>query len=51
MGDGKVKKDEVIIFWTSSGGQGILVNKPVVDITANVINGIIDACKMARINQ
>jgi len=51
MGDGKVKKDEVIIFWTSSGGQGILVNKPLVDITANVINGIIDACKMARINQ
>jgi hypothetical protein len=22
MGDGKVKKDDVIIFWTSSGGQG-----------------------------
>jgi tetratricopeptide (TPR) repeat protein len=51
MGDGKVKKDEVIIFWTSSGGQGLLVNKPVVDITANVINAIIDGCKMARINQ
>ena len=50
-GDGKEKKDEVILFWTSTGGQGLLVNKPVVDITANVINGIIEACKMARINQ
>jgi tetratricopeptide (TPR) repeat protein len=50
MADGKAKKDEVIVFWTSSGGQGILVNKPLVDITANVLNAIIDACKMARIN-
>ncbi len=49
-GDGKVSKDETIIFWTSSGGQGILINKPLVDITANVLNAIIDACKMARIN-
>jgi tetratricopeptide (TPR) repeat protein len=50
MGDGKAKKDEVIIFWTSSGGQGLLINKPLVDITANVLNAIIDGCKMARIN-
>ncbi len=50
MGDGKAKKDEVIVFWTSSGGQGFLVNKPLVDITSNVLNAIIDACKMARIN-
>ena len=51
MGDGKVKKDDVIVFWTSSGGQGLFVNKPVVDITANVLNAIVDGCKMARINQ
>lgn len=51
MGDGKVRKDESIVFWTSSGGQGLFVNKPVVDITGNVLNAIIDACKMARINQ
>jgi hypothetical protein len=50
MGDGKAKKDDVIVFWTSSGGQGFLVNKPLVDITANVLSAIIDACKMARIN-
>src|SRR5215510_1286355 len=51
MGDGKTKKDDTIIFWTSSGGQGLFVNKPVVDVTSDVINAIIDACKMARINQ
>jgi hypothetical protein len=50
MGDGTAKKDETIIFWTSSGGQGLFVNKPMVDITANVIEAIINACKMARIN-
>ena len=50
LGDGTTKKDDVIVFWTSSGGQGLFVNKPLVDITANVINAVIDACKMARIN-
>src|SRR5262249_2845730 len=51
MGDGKTKKDDTILFWTSSGGQGLFVKQPVVDITSNVITAIIDACKMARINQ
>ena len=50
MGDGSTKKDEAIIFWTSSGGQGLFVTKPVVDVTAQVLSAIIDACKMARIN-
>ena len=44
-------KDRQVMFYTSSGGPGFLVNRPIVDITANVINGIIEACKMARINQ
>jgi tetratricopeptide (TPR) repeat protein len=48
---GEKKDDMTVVFWTSSGGQGLFVNKPVVDITANVLNAIIDACKMARINQ
>jgi tetratricopeptide (TPR) repeat protein len=48
---GEKKDDTTIVFWTSSGGQGLFVNKPVVDITVNVLNAIIDACKMARINQ
>jgi tetratricopeptide (TPR) repeat protein len=48
---GEKKDDTTILFWTSSGGQGLFVNKPVVDITVNVLNAIIDACKMARINQ
>ena len=44
-------KDRTVVFYTASGGPGLFVNKPIVDITANVINGVIDACKMARINQ
>lgn len=48
---GEKGKDRTVIFYTSSGGPGLFVNKPIVDITANVINGVIDACKMARINQ
>jgi hypothetical protein len=49
--EGGKKDDTTLTFWTSSGGQGLFVNKPVVDITANVLNAIIDACKMARVNQ
>jgi tetratricopeptide (TPR) repeat protein len=49
--EGGKKDDLTVSFWTSSGGQGLFVNKPVVDITANVLNAIIDACKMARVNQ
>jgi hypothetical protein len=49
--EGGNKGDTTIVFWTSSGGQGLFVNKPVVDITSNVLNAIIDACKMARVNQ
>ena len=49
--EGGRKDDTTLTFWTSSGGQGLFVNKPVVDITANVLNAIIDACKMARVNQ
>jgi len=48
---GEKGKDRTVIFYTSSGGPGLFINKPIVDITANVINGVIDACKMARINQ
>jgi tetratricopeptide (TPR) repeat protein len=49
--EGGKKDDTTVTFWTSSGGQGLFVNKPVVDITVNVLNAIIDACKMARVNQ
>jgi tetratricopeptide (TPR) repeat protein len=48
---GEKGKDRTVVFYTASGGPGLFVNKPIVDITANVINGVIDACKMARINQ
>jgi tetratricopeptide (TPR) repeat protein len=45
------EKERVVVFYTASGGQGLFVKTPIVDITANVINGVIEACKMARINQ
>ena len=51
LAPGEKGKDRIVVFYTSSGGPGLFVNKPIVDITANVINGVIDACKMARINQ
>jgi tetratricopeptide (TPR) repeat protein len=44
-------KERVIAFYTSSGGTGLFVKTPVVDITSNVIDGIINACKMVRMNQ
>ena len=43
-------KERKISYFTSSGGQGLFVNKPIVDVTADVINATIVACKMARIN-
>jgi tetratricopeptide (TPR) repeat protein len=44
-------KARTVVFWTSSGGTGLFVKSPIVDITANVIDGVINACKMVRINQ
>jgi Flp pilus assembly protein TadD len=43
------KKEAKVVLYTSRGGQGLFVNTPVVDITADVINGIIEACKMSRV--
>ncbi len=43
-------KDRKISYFTSSGGAGLFVDKPIVDVTADVINAVIVACKMARIN-
>ncbi|HYJ88903.1 MAG TPA: tetratricopeptide repeat protein [Pyrinomonadaceae bacterium] len=43
------KKELKITFYTSRGGQGLFINTPVVDITADVVNGIIEACKMSRV--
>ena len=44
-------KDRTLLFYTSSGGQGLFVAKPIVNITADVINAIIEACRMTRINK
>ena len=44
-------KEAQIIYYTSSGGTGLFVKSPVVDITSNVISSIIDACKMMRVNK
>ncbi|HKO62368.1 MAG TPA: tetratricopeptide repeat protein [Pyrinomonadaceae bacterium] len=43
-------KDRKISYFTSSGGQGLFVNRPIVDVTADVITATITACRMARIN-
>ncbi len=43
-------KERLVLYYTSRGGQGIFVNTPVVDVTANVIEAVIIACKMARVN-
>lgn len=44
------KKEPVVAVYTSSGGQGLFVNKPVVDITADVISSVIANCRMTRVN-
>jgi hypothetical protein len=44
-------KDRELLFYTSSGGQGLFVNKAIVDITSDVINAIIQACRMTRVNK
>ncbi len=43
-------KERKIFYYTSSGGPGLFVNTPVVDITADVINAVIVACRFSRIN-
>ena len=44
-------KERTIAFYTSSGGTGLFVKTPVVDVTAGVLDGIIEGCKMVRINR
>jgi hypothetical protein len=43
-------KERNVLFYTSRGGPGFLVNTPIVDITANVIEAVIANCRMARVN-
>ena len=44
-------KERTVVYYTSSGGTGLFVKTPIVDITSNVIDGVINACKMVRMNQ
>ena len=44
-------KERTVVYFTASGGTGLFVKKPVVDITSNVIDGVVNACKMVRMNQ
>jgi hypothetical protein len=50
MADGKVKKDDVIVFWTSSGGQGFLVINHVKTQTAQRVIALQDAINRSFIN-
>jgi len=43
-------KERMIVFYTASGGQGLFVKTPIVDVTAKVIDAVIEACRMARVN-
>jgi tetratricopeptide (TPR) repeat protein len=44
-------KGRQMLFYTQSGGTGLLVKSPIVNVTSQVINAIIDACKMTRTNK
>ena len=44
-------KERTIVYYTASGGTGLFVKTPIVDITSNVIDGVVNACKMVRMNQ
>ncbi|MDQ2975091.1 MAG: caspase family protein [Acidobacteriota bacterium] len=44
-------KERQLMFYTSSGGTGLFIKTPIVDVTSSVIGAIIDACKMTRINK
>lgn len=44
-------KERTVVYYTASGGTGLFVKTPVVDITSNVIDGVVNACKMVRMNQ
>jgi Tfp pilus assembly protein PilF len=40
-----------VIFYTQSGGTGLFVKTPIVNVTSDVISAIIDACRMTRMNK
>jgi uncharacterized caspase-like protein/tetratricopeptide (TPR) repeat protein len=52
-GNGKQDKDGQIMFYTGTPASGGIFTpvKPATNITADVINAIIEACRMARINK
>jgi tetratricopeptide (TPR) repeat protein len=43
--------EKQVIFYTQSGGAGLFAKTPIVNVTSEVINAIIDACKMVRTNK
>ena len=50
-GGKKSSNDRQVVFYTSSGGTGLFVKTPIVNVTSEVIGAIIEACKMTRINK
>jgi len=40
-----------LLFFTASGGTGLFVKSPVVNVTSDVISAIIDSCRMVRTNK
>jgi hypothetical protein len=50
-GGKKPTPERQVLFYTQSGGTGLFVKTPLVNVTSDVINAIIDACRMSRINK
>jgi hypothetical protein len=46
-----VPGERQVLFYTQSGGTGLFVKTPIVNVTSDVISAITDACRMTRINK
>jgi tetratricopeptide (TPR) repeat protein len=50
-GGKKPTPERQVLFYTQSGGTGLFVKTPLVNVTSDVISAIIDACRMTRMNK
>jgi hypothetical protein len=50
-GGKKPTPERQVLFYTQSGGTGLFVKTPLVNVTSDVISEIIDACRMTRMNK
>ena len=43
-------KEKMVVFYTARGGKGLFVKTPIVNVTTDVIDAVIVACRMTRVN-